>query len=780
MYLKLMWIYALGLAVVISGCTDDPIILNSDPEDLMMTDAGDQTPVVERPSPVEGELVDPLSPRPTAQTCQLPPPPRVGTLQLTPATPHSFQRPLWYGEPPLLSPWSLVAVQGGQVYAYQESQPSEAPQVLFDVTVSRRGNEEGLLGLAFHPDLSESPYLFTYYSSSGCAPNVSRCSVLSRWRLNGVGTGGGALPQVDQNSEVVLLEIPQPYSNHNGGDIRFGPDGYLYVSLGDGGSAGDPVNHAQRPETVLGSILRLNVDEADSGCGTEYSIPDDNPFAANRCGQGEGGLPEVWAWGLRNAWRISFDRESGELWAADVGQDRWEEVNLIRGGLNYGWRPVEGPECYEPGCNLSAYEPPVHSYSHDIGRSITGGFVYRGEEHLGLRGSYVFSDFETSKVMAFSLDRPEERIVLAESNARFTSFGETRTGELRLLTFDQPSVLKLSPSPQSEPEDVFPTRLSETGCFSDLEQGILAPSVIPYYINLPFWSDEAEKERAIALPVGGTIELAGEDEGLSVPRGTVLVKTFYLTSMSGERRRVETRLMHYSERGWVGYSYRWDEDQRDATLMTAPEDIVYEGPRGEQPWAFLSQANCTRCHTAASNRTLGLELQQLNRRVTTGEGWYEQLTALSEAGYLRLTQPLTELESFRDLSTEEGAHADPVSIDSLSSDEKRARLRRNARVYLQVNCASCHRPNGAPTVEFDMRLHTPLSETGLCNADPLHGDLGVQGAKLLVPGDPERSLILLRTQSRGEDQMPPVGSHLVDFSGVGLLSLWVSQLEGCE
>jgi uncharacterized repeat protein (TIGR03806 family) len=595
--------------------------------------------------------------------------------------------------------------------------------------------------------------------------------------------GSDRLPQIDRNSEQVLLEIPQPYSNHNGGDLRFGPDGYLYVSLGDGGAGGDPINHAQRPEIVLGSVLRIDINTADPECETAYSIPPDNPFVDNRCGQGEGGLPEVWAWGLRNAWRMSFDRETGELWAADVGQDRWEEINRLRGGGNYGWRPVEGPECFEPGCNLDAYEPPIHSYDHSIGRSVTGGYVYRGEEHIGLRGHYVFSDFETGKVMAFSLDTPEDRIILAESASRFTSFGETRDGELRVLTFDQPSVLKLSPSPQDEAITNFPRKLSQTGCFSDTTSGQLAPSVVPYYLNLPFWSDEADKERAFALPVGGQMSLSELDQGLNVPLGTVLIKSFYLTSIEGERRRIETRLMHYSERGWVGYSYRWDDDQRDATLVSTPGDVSYDGPRGEQQWEFLSQNACTQCHTAASNRTLGLEVQQLNRRVTTDEGWYEQITAFAESNYLTLSRPLDQLESFRDISSEEDARSnqgDTRSPQMQSEAEYQNRINREARAYLQVNCSPCHRPNGAPTVELDLRTHTALSETGLCDGDPLHGDLGVTGARHLIPGDPERSLILLRSNRRGEKQMPPTGSHLVDFGGVGLLSLWVSQLEQCE
>lgn len=768
------YFYFLYFLCMVIGCTNEPIYLNPNIDQVggeVTNLENDMLVAVERPPAQEGEVVNPFASRPQVQSCQLPPPPPLGDLNLVEATAHRFQRPLWYGEHAQLVPWSFVAEQGGRIFAYDEARPTEEPALFFDLTVSRVGNEEGLLGVAFHPTLASQPYLYTYYSSSACASsNAARCSILSRWRISDLGDRE-RVPSVDRNSELVFMEIPQPYSNHNGGDIRFGHDQYLYISLGDGGSAGDPVNHAQRPETLLGSILRIDVNVSDDRCQKEYSIPPDNPFVQNTCGTSEGGLPEVWAWGLRNSWRMSFDRENGNLWAADVGQNRWEEVNLIENGKNYGWRPVEGPECFVDGCNLNAYQAPVHSYNHDVGRSITGGFVYRGEALPGLRAHYVFSDFETNKVMAFPLENPEERLTLAASNHRFTSFGETLEGELRLLTFDQPSVLKLVSANSNIPAQAFPTRLSETGCYADMASGRLAESVIPYYVNMPFWSDEAEKERAFALPSGSKMSFREAGLGFDMPRDTVLVKTFYLSPNDGPRKRFETRLMHHSERGWVGYTYKWNEAQDEAYLLTGAETETYLGPRGEQTWQFLSQDQCLQCHTAASNRTLGLELSQLNRRISHESGWYEQLTAFAEAGYIDLPQQPSELPSFRSLSRDETSR----SADEIQSND----IAKQARAYLHINCAPCHRPGGAPTVELDLRYTTPFNETQLCNVSPLHGDLGIEGAKHLVPGDPEKSLIVVRANRRDEYQMPPVGSHLIDFNGVALLSLWISQLQSC-
>ena len=293
---------------------------------------------------------------------------------------------------------------------------------------------------------------------------------------------------------------------------------------------------------------------------------------------------------------------------------------------------------------------------------------------------------------------------------------------------------------------------------------------------MPFWSDEAEKERAFALPAGQKMTVREPGVGFDMPQGTVLVKTFYLTPPNGDRRRFETRLMHHSDRGWIGYTYRWREDESDAVLVPQAEEVNYQGPRGEQRWSFLSQSACLQCHTAASNRTLGLEIQQLNKRVYKSDGWYEQLTAFAESDYLVLTATPDELTSFRELSTDQASQ----NREEQSAMDQSTNLAQQARAYLHVNCAPCHRPEGAATVNIDMRYETPLSETGLCDTEPLHGDLGILGARHIVPGSPDQSLVVLRTNHQGEERMPPIGSQLVDFGGVALLSLWIDQLESCD
>ena len=287
--------------------------------------------------------------------------------------------------------------------------------------VSDRGREEGLLGLALSPSFPSEPYIYVNYTAAG-----PRRTVVSRFTAN------SSEPVVaDPDSEHVILEVAQPYSNHNGGQLLFGPDGYLYIGLGDGGSAGDPKDNGQDPGTLLGTMVRIDVSELDSS-GT-YAIPDDNPLIGM-----EGARPEVWAFGLRNPWRFTFDRDTGDLWAADVGQNEREEVNVILPGLNYGWNVMEGSLCYGRGnasCSSDGLELPVAEYGRDGGCSITGGYVYRGESILGLYGSYVFGDFCSGKIWSFAPDTGQTAMLL-DSGLSISTFSEDPEGEVYVISLD--------------------------------------------------------------------------------------------------------------------------------------------------------------------------------------------------------------------------------------------------------------------------------------------------------------------------------------------------------
>ena len=328
----------------------------------------------------------------------------------------------------------LVVVEQDGVIKRFHPAASKATGIVLDHRdkVSRAGNEEGLLSVAFHPRFSQNGLFYAYYSAA--AP---RRSVVARFAYD------PAAHRAIPGSESVLLEVAQPYSNHKAGQIAFGPDGYLYIALGDGGSAGDPHGHGQNPATLLGSILRIDVNRRDPGLA--YAIPPDNPFR----GAGGGVRGEIWAYGLRNPWRFSFDRETGDLYAADVGQDAWEEINRIVKGGNYGWNLMEGTHCYgkEP-CARAGLEMPIAEYGHDEGISVTGGFVYRGRAIPALRGRYVFSDFGSGMLWTIPAGRPglQRHERLLATRLAVSSFGEDATGELYVLDLNG-GAYQLVPAP---------------------------------------------------------------------------------------------------------------------------------------------------------------------------------------------------------------------------------------------------------------------------------------------------------------------------------------------
>jgi len=273
----------------------------------------------------------------------------------------------------------------------------------------RDSGESGFLGVAFHPQFAQNGYLYVNYSGGR-----SLTTTIARYTMRSDGL-------FDPTSAQVLLTQPQPYSNHNGGQLAFGPDHYLYIALGDGGSGGDPHSNGQNTNTWLGKILRIDVN------ASPYAIPADNPFASG------GGRGEIYAYGLRNPWRFSFDRQTQELWAADVGQNAYEEIDLITRGGNYGWNVMEGRHCYaRRSCEQSGLILPVYEYDHTQGCSITGGFVYRGNAIPALQGKYLFSDYCTSRIWSFTRGQTAAAI-LGSINGNVSSFAEDLAGELYLL-----------------------------------------------------------------------------------------------------------------------------------------------------------------------------------------------------------------------------------------------------------------------------------------------------------------------------------------------------------
>ncbi|MCC6494069.1 MAG: PQQ-dependent sugar dehydrogenase [Pirellulales bacterium] len=326
----------------------------------------------------------------------------------------------------------FVATQPGMIYVFPNDPAADEIRLFIDLRDRihyrvPQENEEGFLGLAFHPKFKENGEFFVYYTSA-YNNEADRHSVISRFRVSNDDPS-----RADPASEEIILTIPQPYWNHNGGTIVFGPDGYLYVGLGDGGSGGDPHGNGQNLSTLLGSILRIDVDRRDPGLN--YAIPQDNPFVGR-----SGARPEIWAYGIRNVWRIAFDRQTGVLWAGDVGQDTWEEIDIITRGGNYGWNLREGMHPF--GDRGSDPRPdliePIWEYHHDVGKSITGGNVYRGQAVPELNGAYLYADWVGGQVWALWYDFDAQRVTanrpVVKKGAPVMTFGEDDAGELYYAT----------------------------------------------------------------------------------------------------------------------------------------------------------------------------------------------------------------------------------------------------------------------------------------------------------------------------------------------------------
>ena len=588
--------------------------------------------------------------------------------------------------------------------------------------------ETGLLGLVFHPGFAANGRFFVHYSGE------SYRTVLSEFRVSREN------PDRADPEERVVLEVAQPTDSHNGGHVEFGPDGYLYMGLGDGGGPeGEPrYDHGQDLTTLLGTILRIDVDAGEEG----YGIPADNPFAGNDRGWRE----EIWAYGLRNPWRFSFDPGSGLIWVGDVGEKNREEIDLVERGGNYGWARMEGTLCRDAdGCG-DGLVPPVFEYGREEGLAVIGGFVYQGSRWPRLAGRYLFGDFGTRKVWALRRDGEGWRSeLLAVADNHVLAFGRDAGDELYVLARN--AVYRLESAAGRE---LPPPRLSQTGVFSSMATREPAPGVRPYEVNAPLWSDGAGKQRYLALPEEGRIRFRS-DGAWEFPDGTVLVKSFLV----GERI-VETRLLikRTGYPGWDGYSYKWNDDRNEAFLLEVAQTGEYpvssaDGSRSHSHY-FPSRGQCGDCHTPASRYVLGLRTGQMNRDGLI-ESWARE-------GLFAGELPAAETWARWPEPADESLPLEP-----------------RARAYLAANCANCHRPGHGIRALFDLRFDTPLRETGILESARL-GNLGIQEARIVERGEPQRSLLYLRMLETGRWRMPPLATALVDTQGAGLVGRWIERL----
>jgi uncharacterized repeat protein (TIGR03806 family) len=599
----------------------------------------------------------------------------------------------------------------------------------------------------------------------------------------------------DPNSEKVILQMPDDAGNHNGGDVHFGPDGYLYVSLGDEGSQNDSLNNSQLINRDFWSgIIRIdvNVNPADydnpsnpnlrpnfhpaivleSG-NPRYKVPADNPWVGATTFNGAPVVPtsvrtEFHAVGLRNPWRFSFDPATGDLWCGDVGGGAWEEINIITRGGNYGWAFREGnengPKWNARPSGWAGAVAPVYAYAHGSGqfqgRSVTGGVRYRGNRIPSLTGKYVFADHVSGNIWSLDPATTPVTVERITGEGNIAGFGvDPSNGDVLLADLDG-QIRRL----RSETLDTgFPGTLAATGLFADVASLTPGAGLVEYEVNLPFWSDHARKRRWFGLP-DLVSKIGYQQEGSwDTPAGMVWVKHFDLETTRNNpatAKRLETRVFVRNATGAYGVSYRWNDEGTSATLADAGGEefdltIQDDGSVSTQRWRIPSRSECMTCHSPQAGHSLSFATRQLNREGQIGNRTGNFLQLLSDAGYL------------------DGLTGSPTLIPRHPAvDDTTYSLESRARAYLDVNCSYCHKPGGTAPTAFDTRVETPLFSTRLVDAV---ANAGLQPLdRLLVPGRQDRSIIVHRTAARNSySRMPPLASNVTDEQGVQLLIDWI-------
>jgi putative heme-binding domain-containing protein len=584
--------------------------------------------------------------------------------------------------------------------------------------------------ITFHPKFAENRFAFVWFNLDlHGKPNREDGTRVVRFRVT-----KSDPPRLDMASATEILRTMS--GGHNGGNLRFGPDGFLHLGLGDadGPEPPDPKVTGQDISDLPGSVLRIDVDHPSDSRG--YSIPADNPFVAQPGAQGE-----IWAYGFRNPWRLAFSPD-GELWLGDVGWELWEGVIRVERGGNYGWsitemsrqdvRPdrLRGP---------TPILPPAHAHSHEEAASITGGEFSRSARLPELHGAYIYGDWQMGTFWSLRRESGAVKITeLCRSSLMPVGFAVAPDGDV--IALDQPGggLWRFARNPNAGQPGRFPRRLSETGIFADTAAQTPAPGVVPYSVTVARFADGATGTRWIAVPGTAEVTVAQKDLNAIVggswlfPKDSVLAKT-----LTRDGRRLETQLMHFDGLQWGAYSFRWNDGQTDAELVGARgEDAVIAG----QPWRFHSRSECLRCHNMRTNFAPGI-------------------SALLPAAQLR------------EFSATGLA---PKNATPLARTES-PNLEHRARDYLHANCSTCHRAHGGGSVRMIVESDRPLRDTRLLDP-PMLGALGLDDARLVAPGDPARSVILQRMATEGRGHMPYLGSRFVDEAGLTLLRDWISSL----
>jgi uncharacterized repeat protein (TIGR03806 family) len=701
----------------------------------------------------------------------------------------TFDKPVFVASPPGDNRRLFVVERPGRIVLLTNlDNPTRT--IFLDITSEvysdwETGKVEGLSSVAFHPTYltDRFPFFYVTYTMKsndffGVANNYNRLARFQSTRANP--------NQADPSTELPLITQIDHGDGHNFNNAAFGPDGYLYMAAGDEGDAGkgDDFNNAQKiDKNFFSAILRIDVDKRPGNLEPNphpantpyYSIPADNPWVGATSFDN---LPvdpsqvrtEFYAVGLRNPWRISFDPVTGTLYEGDVGQHAREEINIIVKGGNYGWSfmegTVNGPKGPPPpGLNLI---PPIHEhspgYGPDQGFCIIGGVVYHGPRLPELEGAYIFADYVSGNIWALRWDGSTATPAqLLANHPGIAGFGyDPRDGEMLIADHDGGKILRLDHA-QPTSQSGLPPTLADTGVFSDLSHLTPNAGIVPYEVNVPFWSDGAQKQRWFSIPNPSQTMTFDPRQSWTFPSGTVWVKHFELTNtVSGVPRRVETRLLVKNDQGVYGVTYRWSDSQDNAVLVPAEglDDsflVQDQGVVRTQVWHYPSQAECLACHTPVAGYALGFNTAQLNRNTDFGTGPINQIQALGQVGYFQSpVSPINTLPALANLD------------DTTVSREYRVRS------FLAADCAQCHQPGGPAHGQWDARLSTPLANAGLING-PLYNNTGDPNNRVIVPGSPSQSMLLTRLSQLGTDHMPPLATTVIDTQAVNLINDWITQ-----
>ncbi|MGZ0172492.1 MAG: PQQ-dependent sugar dehydrogenase [Planctomycetales bacterium] len=647
----------------------------------------------------------------------------------------------------------LVSEIGGNVFTFQKDSQTQQRNLLLIVDGGKIWHATA--GPSFGPNWQ----LYVCYSKDGT-------SYVSRYQVT------GATPKADPQSEEVILTWPA--GGHNGGCLQFGTDGMLYISTGDGSGPNPPDGRtaAQDVSNLFGCVLRVDIRKKDAG--KNYAVPADNPFVDLA-----GARPEIWAYGLRNPWKFGIDKQTGNIFAADNGWESWEMVHRIVRGGNCGWPIMEGRAVLrsEVEQGPTPIRPPVKDHSHTEANSVIGGPVYRGGKLPGLDGTFVYGDYITGTIWGLKSDGGDSytHTTLVDTDQRITAFAEGSAGELFVLDYDYTGqIYELVPSGLEDKSADFSRRLSETGLFTSLKTMTPAPGVVPYDVVVERWTDGATAQRWVAIPDTDSITLATGETPADYPEGTVFVKHLTMRtdgSGRGESQQfpLETQLLHYENGTWHPYTYLWDDEKSDATLVDSAgtdHEFRYALPGSardefqEHAWHASAENECRMCHNAGSGFVLGFVPNQLHRTlIKSSHKLPSQLDLLNRQKVIAKAEVLPEGSPAR-------------LVDPHDEEES---LNDRARSYLHGNCSSCHHPGGNAIVSFYLRRELPFQDLKTNKGTGI-GTFGLEHAKLIVPGDPYRSVLLYRMSKLGYARMPYIGSRVVDSRGVALIEKWIGSM----